>query len=340
MSERKDQINVVVAMDFSDAIMERIRDVSPRLNVVQHFPNVPDSAWQEVEVLYTVRQFPDPEQAPMLRWIQLNYAGLEGVINQRIIQSEDVVVTTASGIHTRQMANYCMMMMMAFNYQMPKMYFFQRRHEWPDNRRSIYNPQHLHHQTLGIAGYGSIGRELARIAQALGMTVVASKRDAKQPAEGPNEYTPEGTGDPEGKIPERIYPGEALASMASECDYLVLIMPLTDETHHIVHDPIFDAMKETAILINIARGGVVDEKALVTALSSGKIGGAALDVFEEEPLPSTSPLWEMDNVIISPHISGVSAHYHEDAADLFIANLKRYLEKRPLMNQLNREIGY
>jgi D-2-hydroxyacid dehydrogenase (NADP+) len=99
-------------------------------------------------------------------------------------------------------------------------------------------------------------------------------------------------------------------------------------------------MKKTAVLINIARGSVVDEKALITALSQEKIGGAALDVFEEEPLPSTSPLWQMDNVIISPHVSGMTDNYHEKAAALFIANLKRYLEKKTLYNQLDREIGY
>ena len=340
MSDQSDVINVVVSIDFSEEIMTRIRDVSPRLNVTQHFPDVPASAWNDVEVLYTVRQFPQPEEAPMLRWIQLNSAGIEHTLHNRIIQAEDVVVTSASGIHTRQMANYCLMMMLAFNFQLPTMTQLQRESTWPAQPHELFHPVEIRHHTVGIVGYGSIGRELARLANTLGVRVLATKRDAKQAAETQGDYTPSGTGDPEGIIPERIYPGEALATMASECDYLVITVPLTEKTRHMVNDRVLDAMKESAILINVARGGVIDEKALITALSQGKIAGAALDVFEEEPLPSTSPLWQMDHVIISPHTSGFTTDYHSKAADLFIANLQRYLENKSLYNVLSREAGY
>ncbi|MDQ7028175.1 MAG: D-2-hydroxyacid dehydrogenase [Anaerolineae bacterium] len=336
----EDKINVVVAMDFSDEIMETIRNVSPRLNVIKHFPDVPASIWATTEVLYTTRTFPEPEDAPMLRWIQLHSAGMERALQYRIVQAEDVTVTSTSGIHATQIANYCLMMMLAFNYKLPKMLNFQRESTWADNRYEIFVPTDLQHQTVGIAGYGSIGRELARIADHLGMTVLASKRNAKNPAAAPTDYIPEGHGDAEGVIPERIYPGEAIGTMASDCDYLVITTPLTENTRHMVNERVLDMMKDTAVLINIARGAVVDEKALITALSQEKIGGAALDVFEEEPLPSTSPLWQMDNVIISPHVSGMVDNYHEKAAEVFRVNLDRYLEKRPLYNQLNREVGY
>jgi phosphoglycerate dehydrogenase-like enzyme len=338
MSE--DKINVVVAMDFSDEIMEQIRTVSPRLNVQQFFPDVPSAVWGTAEVLYTTRVFPQPEDAPLLRWIQLHSAGMERALQHRIIQAQDVTVTSTSGIHSTQIANFCLMMMLAFNYKLPQMFNFQRENTWSPKAHEIFRPTDMSQQTVGIVGYGSIGRELARIAHTLGMTVLASKRDVKHPAEKATDYTPEGTGDPEGSIPERIYPGEAIGTMASECDYLVVTVPLTTKTQHLVNEQVLEHMKKTAVLINIARGGVVDEKALVTALSQGKLGGAALDVFEEEPLPSTSSLWQVDNVIISPHVSGVIDNYHEKAAALFIANLKRYLEKKPLYNQLDREIGY
>lgn len=340
MSETPDQINVVVAIDFDDAIMQRLRDISPRLNITQYEDGVPDSAWSECEILYTVRDFPAPEAAPHLRWIQLNYAGVDSALQQRVVQAEDITVTSASGIHARQIANYCLMMMLAFNYKLPKMLDFQQKATWAENQYDIFAPVDMHRQTLGIAGYGSIGRELARVADALGMTVLASKRDVKHPAEGKDEYSPEGTGDPAGDIPERIYPGEALATMAKDCDYLVITVPLTDKTEHIVNERVLKAMKKSAVLINIARGEVVDEKALITALSQQKIRGAALDVFEEEPLPSTSPLWQLDNVILSPHVSGNSASYHEKVADLFEVNLKRYLENRSLLNRVNRQRGY
>lgn len=334
-----EKINVVVSIDFNEAIMQRIRDVSPRLNVMQHFPDVPSSVWATTEVLYTVRNYPQPEEAPLLRWIQLNSAGIEGSLRQRIVQSEDVAVTSASGIHATQIANFCLMMILAFQYKLPEMLDFQREGVWHEKRYEIFKPSDLHRYTVGIVGYGSIARELARLVDAMGMRVLATKRDAKNPAENETDYS-EGIGDPDGNIPERIYPGEALASMAKESDFLVVTVPLTEKTHHLIDERILETMKETAFLINIARGAVVDEKSLITALSQGKIAGAALDVFEEEPLPSASPLWQLDNVIISPHVSGNTDNYHDKAADLFIANLERYLEKKPLYNQLNRDAGY
>lgn len=335
-----EKINVVIAIDFSEDIIAQIKDVSPRLNVVKHFPEVPKSAWGSAEIVYTQRAFPQPEDAPLLRWIQLNYAGVERVLKQTIIQAEDITITSASGIHVTQIANYCLMMMLAFNYRLPKMLELQAKHTWSENRDEVFNPRDMDKQILGIVGYGSIARELARLANAMGMTVLATKRDAMKTAESETDYSPEGTGDPEGTIPERIYPGEALATMAGECDYLVVTAPLTEQTRHMVNARVLDAMKKSAILVNIARGGLVDEKALITALSQKTIRGAALDVFEEEPLPNSSPLWALDNTIISPHVSGNTDNYHEKAADLFMANLRRYLENKPLYNQLNREIGY
>lgn len=339
MSEN-DKINVVIAIDFDEEIMQRIRDVSPRLNVVQHFPDVPQSAWETTDILYTVRDFPNPEDVPRLRWIQVNYAGIESVLKRRITQAQDVMITSASGIHATQIANYCIMMMLAFNYRLPRMIDLQQKRTWSADRDKIFNPTDMSKQTVGLVGYGSIARECARLADAMGMTVLASKRDAMKTAENETDYSPDGTGDPEGTIPERIYPGEALISMAKECDYLIVTVPLTDGTRHMVNSRVLEAMKPSAVLINIARGAVVDENALITALSEEKIRGAALDVFEEEPLTATSPLWELNNVIISPHVAGNADDYHAKAADLFIANLERYLERKPLYNQLNRDIGY
>jgi phosphoglycerate dehydrogenase-like enzyme len=338
MAERT--IHVAVAIDFSDELMERIQAVSPRLHVTRYFPEVPNEVWAETEVLYTVRHFPEPEQAPRLRWIQLNYAGTDKVMHKRIVQSEDVLVTTASGIHAQPIANYCVMMMLAFNYKLPRMMREQQQKIWQAKQYDIYQPIDMHRQTLGIVGYGTIGRELARMAHAMGMRVLATKRDVKHPAETSGDYTPEGTGDPQGDIPERIYPGEALTVMVRECDYVVVTVPLTPANHHLINETVLNAMKPSAILINIARGAVVDEGALVTALQNHTIAGAALDVFEEEPLPPTSPLWQLEQVIISPHVAGNSVHYHEKVADLFIENLRRYLEKRPLANLLKREVGY
>lgn len=336
----QDTFNVVVSMDFTDALMERLRAISPRLNVVRHFPRVAEAAWAEADIAYTLFNFPTPEQAPRLRWIQLHTAGMDYALDKPIIRQESISVTSTSGIHARQIANYCLMMMLAHNFQLLRMLRDQAQAHWPDKQHSLYAPIPMHQQTLGIAGYGTIGRELARVAQALGMRILASKRDPRKPAESAQEYTLPGTGDPEGNIPERIYPSEALASMAAECDYLVVTVPLTPSTYHLVNEKVLRAMKPTAQLINIARGELVDTEALLKALHEGWIGGAALDVYEQEPLPADHPLWRAPNVIMSPHVSGNSSDYHELCVEVFSENLRRFLDQRPLLNVLNKQVGY
>jgi phosphoglycerate dehydrogenase-like enzyme len=332
-------IQVIVAMDFSDAIMERIRAVSPRLRVERHYPDVPDKVWADVEVLYTLRHFPDPTQAPRLRWVQLHTAGIDHAANQPIMKAQDVEVTNASGVHAVHMTEFALMMMLAFNYKLLLVREYQAKAEWTARQHQVFAPHTLRGQTVGIVGYGAIGRELARAADALGMRVLAIKRDVMHPQDH-DTYRVDGTGDPEGDIPARIYPPEAVASMARECDYLVVLAPLTDKSQQMIGETVFATMKKTAVLINLARGAVVDEAALISALAAKQIAGAALDVFSEEPLPSSSPLWNLDNVILSPHIAGNSAHYHEAVAGVFIENLERYISNRPLLNKVLREWGY
>lgn len=332
-------ISVVVAMNFTDEIIEQLRGVSPRLQIERYFPGVPEAAWAEAEILYTARDFPDPAFAPRLRWIQLHSAGIDHAIKQPIIRAEDISVTTTSGIHAVQMSEFSLGMMLAFNYKIPLMLQLQSKADWPEKPIEVFAPRELRGQVLGIAGYGSIGRELARQANALGMTVLATKRDVMH-TEDKEGYAEPGTGDSAGTIPARLYPAEALVSMVGECDYLVITTPLVEGAPPIVTEEVLHAMKKTAVLVNVARGAVIDEAALITALSSRKIAGAALDVFQQEPLPTTSPLWNLDNVIISPHVSGNSVRYHEKAAALFAENLQRYLDKRPLLNLLNRKRGY
>lgn len=339
MKDSTGTIKVVVALDFSDEIIEQLREISPRLHIERHFPNVPDSAWADAEILYTTRKVPDPSQAPRLRWIQFHSAGLDGVMDEPIVKAEDVEVTSTSGIHASHMAEFCLAMMLAFEYKIPTMLDFQSRAEWPKDRSSIFTWRGLRGQTLGIVGYGSIGRELARLADSLGMVVLAAKRNLMQLADE-NEYTESGLGDPQADIPTRIYPTEALASMVKLCDYVVLTTPLTPSTRHMINEDVLKAMKPSAVLINVGRGGTVDEAALISALAAKTIAGAGLDVFEEEPLPPTSPLWNLDNVIIAPHVAGNSLRYYEKAAALFAENLQRYIENRPLLNRLDRQRGY
>lgn len=332
-------INIVVAMNFSDDILNSLREISPRLKIERYSGAVPEKAWANVEILYTGNTFPKPEQAPHLRWIQLHSAGVNHAMREPILQSGDIEVTTVSGIHAVPMSEFSIAMMLAFAYNMPKMFELQGQGKWLDNRDDFFKPTPLRGQTLGIVGYGSIGRELARAADGLGMQVLATKRDVMHPADD-EIYAEPGTGDKNGEIPMRLYPPEALASMAKECDFLVITVPLTDSTRHMVDATVLKAMKKTAVLVNVARGAVVDEAALIEALQARKIGGAALDVFEQEPLPADSPLWKLDNVILTSHISGNFSRYDESAAELFKENLERYLDNLPLINRVQRERGY
>ncbi len=340
MTEAENTIHVIVNADISNDILQQLRAISSRLRLERYYPNVPDSAWATAEILFVSgRDLPEPAEAPRLRWIQTFSAGLDHILDLPIVQAEDVEITSTSGMHATQMAEFSLMMMLAFEYKLPKMLEFQSKATWPEKRYDTFAPQALRGQTLGIVGYGSIGRELARLADALGMVVVATKRNVKQTADE-ESYAEAGTGDPAGDIPTRLYPPEALASMLSVCDYVVITLPRTKDTYHSFNQEMFDAMKKTAVLVNVGRGGVVDEDALISTLAAGRIAGAALDVFEEEPLPSDSPLWGLDNIIIAPHISGYTVRYDEKAAALFAENLERYLNNEPLFNRLDRGRGY
>jgi phosphoglycerate dehydrogenase-like enzyme len=170
------------------------------------------------------------------------------------------------------------------------------------------------------------------------MTILTAKRDARRIEDA--GYMLPGTGDPHGTLPDRIYPGEALHSMLAECDYVVVTLPLTGRTRHLIDADLLRDMKPTSFLVNVGRGAVINEADLVRALKKGWIAGAGLDVFEEEPLSDSSPLWRMDNVILTPHISGMTTQYDERAVNLFAANLRRYLVGEPLLNLVEREIGY
>ncbi|MCU0496675.1 MAG: D-2-hydroxyacid dehydrogenase [Anaerolineae bacterium] len=333
-----DKPRLVIAMDFSDELITHIREAAPQFRVERHFPEVPESVWADTEILYTLNRFPQPAQAPALRWIQFHFAGVDRALNQAIVRLESIEVTTASGIHATSIAEYCIGMMLAFNLKLPLMLQHQAGQIWHERRYEIFRPSTLRGKTLGVIGYGSIGRELARIAHSMGMRILAAKRNAMKPED--DGYTEPGTGDPAGDLPERIYPWQALTQMVSECDYLAVITPLTDATRKLINEDVIKAMKKTAVILNVARGEVIDQAALIAALNAQKIGGAILDVFEEEPLPAHHPLWTLDNVIISPHVSGNHTDYNTRAAQLLIENLKRYMQHQPLYNRLDRREGY
>jgi phosphoglycerate dehydrogenase-like enzyme len=335
------EIRVLVTVDMPDALLERLRNVSPDLQIYL-FPtgdaaDIPEEQLGEVEVLYTRQALPEPELVPNLRWVQFHWAGIDDFTDHSLLRSE-VKITTLSGAAVPQMAEFVLTMMLAAARKLPQMLADQREKAWAENKFTRFRPLELRGSTVGIVGYGNIGREIARLCRSFGAEVLTTKRDLKQlEQEG---YTPEGMGDPDAELPERIYPPQALPSMAAECDFVVITVPLTPGTRGLVDAKVFESMKQTAYLVDVSRGGVVDHGALVEALREGQIAGAALDVYPVEPLPDSSPLWDLPNVILSPHVAGTSAKYLERAAELFAENLRRYVANEPLLNLYDPQHGY
>ncbi len=330
-------------MRLASELLDQLRAVSPRLRISQQTCGGDDdvaaalSKHSDIGILYTFLLPVDAlDLAPHLRWVQLHSAGADHLLDHPIMHS-DVAITTVSGIHATPIAEYVFASMLAHRWQVPNWTQCQREAEWPAGRWNLYARPELRDSTLGIVGYGSIGREVGRLGQAFGMRVLALRRSAGQADRG---YALENTGDPAGEVPDRFFPPEALHEMLAERDYVVFALPLTADTRHYIGEAELRAMKPTAYLVNIARGSIVDEAALVRALQEGWIGGAGLDVFEQEPLPSDSPLWGLDNALISPHVAGFTTRYDERAAALFAENLRRYLDGQPLLNLVDKEIGY
>lgn len=335
-------IEVLITLPFTDELMKKITDVSPRIVlekvVARSAEEVNDDVWRQVEVLYTNRVLPKPEQAPHLRWIQFHWAGLDHALEEPILQREGISITSMSGASAPQMAEHAVMMMLALGHHLPDALAHQKRSEWPSGRWELFNPLELRGSTVGIIGYGSIGRQIARVLQVFGATVLATKRDIRHPED--SGYTLEGLGDPGGDLVNRLYPPQALYSMLKECDYVVVTLPRTSATRGYLGPKELAAFKPGAYLVDISRGEIVDHNALVPLLRDKKIAGAALDVFPIEPLQADSPLWKLPNVIITPHIAGFSPHYDERAAELFVQNLHRYLEELPLYNHLDMKLEY
>lgn len=332
--------HLLITAPFPSNLIDKIRAVSPNLTIEQR--TLPNGRWPEdwdteAEIYYAFGSVPPLAQAPNLQWIQVHYAGVDSLENSELWQS-DVLISTASGVHATNMAQYAMTQIMSWAHRVPNWFQFKQSHTWAKNRWDTFVPQELNGKTLGILGYGSIGRELARLAKPFGLKILVTKRDARHLVD--SGYSIPGQGDPEGNLPDRVYPSEATRSMVAECDFVVIALPLTKRTRYLVNEEMLKTMKPSAFLVNMGRGAIINEADLVRGLKKGWLAGAGLDVYEEEPLPDDSLLWKLDNVIMTPHISGFTPHYDERVTDIFAENLRRYLAGEPLLNLVNRVEGY
>jgi phosphoglycerate dehydrogenase-like enzyme len=275
-----------------------------------------------------------PEQAPRLKWVQAHSAGVDHLIGHPLFQRGGVALTTAAGVHGVNISEYVLMMMLAFAHRLPRAYDMMRRRAWNFDRMRFV-PDELDGATAGLVGYGGIGRHIAARCRAFGMRVLVARRSPAAQDQAPGA-APDGV--------DFVPPSEWRAMLA-QSDYLVLAAPLTRETHHLIDAPALACMKPAAVLINISRGGLVDEPALIDALRERRIGGAALDVYAQEPLPADSPLWRLADepdprVILTPHIAGITPRYEQRAAALFAENLGRFVAGQPLRNRVDFARGY
>ena len=269
-----------------------------------------------------------PEQFALtkkLKWLHSTAAGV-GQLMYPALRESGVVLTNASGVHTIPMAEHILGMLVALARRFHTAFRHQLRSHWA--QQEIWDdqlrPRELQGQTLLLVGFGAIGREVARRVKPLGMRIWAVTRS--------------GGGDT--SLADRFLPASALGDVLHEADYVILAAPETPETHHLIGAAELQAMKPTAFLINVARGSLVDEAALVETLRRRAIAGAALDVTDEEPLPPEHPLWTLENVIITPHISAVSEFLWDRQTELLLENLERWFGGRELINLVDKARGY
>jgi phosphoglycerate dehydrogenase-like enzyme len=324
--------------------LERIREAAPGARLVTvSTEGLADGPLDDVEVL--LRGFLTAEavdrvllRAPRLAWVHSASAGVERVLTPASLE-RDLVITNARGVFSRPIAEYVLMMMLAVSRRLPQLLELQRERTWQPLEGA-----ELRDVTVGIIGLGSIGRAVGALATAFGCRVVALRRRTEAGSAPHPEDEPETAHPDERALGEimldRVLGPESLPELLGESDFIVLAAPLTPETEGMIDDEALASVKPGAWLINIARGRLVDERALLRALREGPLGGAVLDAFREEPLPSDSPFYALPNVIVTPHTSWSSGRVLDRSVGLFCENLRRYRTGAPLVNVVDPRAGY
>lgn len=316
-------MKVLVTHDMGEADLDKIRSVSDSIEVetARNMAEALDKA-PAAEVIYPGRWSDELwKSATGLKWVQSGGAGVERFLTANFIASP-IVLTNARGIYAIPIADHVMAFVLHFSRVFNMLLRKQIGHAWADWGEC--EPDELAGKTLGIVGLGGIGTEVAKRAKPFDMRVIATRRRP----ELLSDYADEARG------------ADELPWLLRESDYVALCAALTPGTRHLIGEEQLKLMKPTAHLINVGRGGLIEEQALVAALREGQIAGAGLDVFETEPLPADSPLWDMPNVLITPHTAGSSPRSHARLMDLFCENLRRHVAGKPLLNVVDKAEGY
>ncbi len=262
------------------------------------------------------------ERAPRLRWVQSTSAGVGQFAARHGLLDSDLLITTASGVHAGPLAEFALMAMLMFTKDVARLERDREARRW-----QRYAVRELAGQTAVIVGLGRIGRAIAAVARPFGVRTIGLVRD-------PGQRTAAELG------VDRLAGPESLLEVVPLADTLVLSVPHTPRTDGLISKQVIDTLKAGALVVNVARGQVIDEGALLDALGSGKLAGAALDVFRQEPLPPESPFWTLPNVIVSPHSASTGLGENARLVSLFLDNLRRYLDGEPMCNVLSRELLY
>jgi len=281
-----------------------------------------EQALDRIEI--AVKQFPQAlmTQAPKLRWFQQWGAGADWLLHHPAVAASELMVTTGSGVHAIPISEHILAYLFAFARALPQAIRGQTQRAWQQPEWSrIFE---LAGKTMVLIGVGAIGERTALMAHGLGMRVLGVRQNADVSTPGV----------------EAMFAPDALLDVLPQADFVVITVPLTEATRGLIGEAALQAMKVSAYLVNIGRGGVIDEPALVRALQAGRLAGAGLDVFASEPLPPDSPLWAMENVIITGHYAGATPIYDERAMAIFLDNLRRYRTGEPLRNVVDKTLGY
>ncbi len=313
-------MKVLVTYDLSEELVGRIKNAFPTVTVEKELdPDRIKRAIVDADAVFAGKLSADIlAEAKQLKWVQSRWAGVDRFLFPEFVNS-DVVLTDAGGIHANAISDHVLGIMLAFTRRLNMFMRSQIQKKW-----LRLQGDELEGKTVGIVGLGNIGSKIAWKAKCFGMKIVATKRSIGSKI----TYVDE------------LLPHTQLEYLLERSDFVILSVPLTAETYHMIDEKELRRMKKNAILINISRGNVIDERAIIRAVKEGWISGAGLDVFEKEPLPSDSELWNMENVMITPHCSGSTSRNREQACEIFIDNMSRFSKGQPLMNVVDKRAGY
>ncbi|MEI8180867.1 D-2-hydroxyacid dehydrogenase [Aestuariivirga sp.] len=347
MTDTARKLTIAIASPLEDEHVQRIRAFDPSRFEVIHEPDllpkpryvadhngaprtmtqVETARWQAIlqkaDILFDFDKLDAaamPRNAPNLKWVQATSAGIGEYLRKTGLDKSGIIFTTASGVHARPLAEFTMLGLLYFFRDVPYLNARKQEHHW-----ERYTVQGLEGSRVLLVGLGSLGCAVARDCASFGVEVWGTRRRAG------------------GEIPEgvsRLIEQSRIIEALPHVDALVLACPLTEETHGLIDRPKLDALKHGAVIVNISRGQVIDEQAMYDGLKSGRIKGAALDVFEVEPLPKESPMWDLPNVLISPHSASTVAAENSRIIDIFLDNLGRFTRGEPLRNSYESARGY